>query len=84
MFLGNGTSSAAERQNDAAGDPVDMFEQLADQKKWLPIRYLEAKERAEQNLCKYTKDAATKDCNNSASANILSFTLISFLIALMK
>ena len=34
MFLGNGTS-AAERQNDAAGDPVDMFEQLADQKDWV-------------------------------------------------
>ena len=80
MFLGNGTS-AAERQ---AGDPVEMFEQLADQKKWLPIRYLEAKERAEQNLCKYTKDAATKDCDSSASASILSFTLISFLIALLK
>ena len=84
MFLGNGTAAAAERQNDAAGNPLDLFEQLSDQKKWLPIRYLEAKERAEQNLCKYTKDAATKDCDSSASANILSFTLISCLLALLK
>ena len=57
-----------ERQLLEQHDPVDILEIFADQKKWFPIRYLEAKEIAEQNLCKYTKDAATKDCNSSESA----------------
>merc|ERR1719334_1780916 len=62
MFLGNGTAAAAERQdsNDPLEDPIGMFDQLADQKKWLPIRYAEAKARAEETLCKYTINAATK------------------------
>ena len=51
---------------------------FTDQKKWFPIRYLEAKEIAEQNLCKYTKDAATKDCNSSESAKN-SFIYLDFI-----